>query len=192
MLPENLNYEQMADQTGYKVSIDDSETFDLLPEMDNSMACRLPMFTNDIKLTVIEGEPGDIINWHTHTPNLDQINVCIEGEIEFTIQQEDSSQQVLRAGPGEVVYVPAGARHTVEVVGDEYNQTLSIYRHDHIARQEILEQEWSGYDMHTWPISLWVDVMRDEVVEKDENAISEGETIPAEEAEEPHDSRGGS
>jgi len=187
MLPEEMNYDQMPEQKGYKVSIDESETFELLPELDNSMLCRLPTFTNDIKLTVIEGEPGDIINWHTHTPNLDQINVCLEGEIEFTIQQEDGSQQVLRAGPGEVIYVPAGGRHTVEVVGDEYNRTLSIYRHDHVARMEMLEPGYAGYDMNTWPISLWVDVMRDETVAKDDDAVTDGETIPADEAEPPHD-----
>jgi quercetin dioxygenase-like cupin family protein len=191
MLPEALNYDQLADQTGHKVRIDDSETFELLPEMDNTMLCRLPVFTNDIKLTVIEGEPGDIINWHTHTPNLDQINVCLEGEIEFTIQQEDGSQQVLRAKPGEVIYVPAGARHTVEVVGDEYNQTLSLYRHDHVARVEILEPDWAGYDMHTWPISLWVDVMRDETVAKDDDAVSEGETYDADEVPAPSSDTGG-
>lgn len=183
MLPEDLNYDQVPDQTGYLVDIDDSKRFQLLPEWDNSMMCRLPVFTNDIKFTVIEGDPGDVINRHTHTPDLDQINVCIEGEIEFTIEQEDGSEQVIRAEPGQIVYVPAGARHSVEVVGDEPNRTFSIYKHNHVARMEILEQDWNGYDMDVWPISLWVDVMRDEVVEKDEDAVSEGETVDAADAE---------
>ncbi|MFB6187359.1 MAG: hypothetical protein ABEI86_10885, partial [Halobacteriaceae archaeon] len=71
---------------------------------------------------------------------------------------------------------PGGARHKIEVVGNEVHRSLSAAKFDTAARLEVLENNSDSDDTMegTSPPKdvLWVDRKRDEVVEKDENLIT--------------------
>ncbi len=43
---------------------------------------------------------------------------------------------------------------------------------DSVGRLELLEGN-EPYQTEDWPVALWVDQVRDEVVTKDENAVTE-------------------
>lgn len=74
--------------------------------------------------------------------------------------------------PREFVYLPGGARHRIETVGDERHGGLVAMPSDPIACTEMPEGA-SPYRIEDWPVSPWVDRERDEVVAKDSEAVSE-------------------
>jgi len=80
-------------------------------------------------------------------------------------------QRYLAAEPRDPVYIPGGARHKIDAVGDERHEGLVAMPADPVARVEMLEGA-SPYRMEDWPVALWVDRKRDEVVEKDDDAVS--------------------
>jgi len=116
--------------------------------------------------------PGATIDWHTHTPGFDEVTLALAGRARYTLEREDGSHQVLDAGPRESVYLPGGARHKIDAIGDERHEALVAMPSDPVSRVEMLAGD-APYRIEEWPVVLWVDRKRDEVVRKDETAVSE-------------------
>jgi quercetin dioxygenase-like cupin family protein len=102
----------------------------------------------------------------------DEVCMCLDGRAKYTLEREDGSQQVVEVGPREFVYLPGGARHKTGAVGDDRHEGLVAMPADPVARLEMLEGA-SPYRIEDWPVALWVDHKRDEVVARDADAVSE-------------------
>lgn len=169
LTPPEVDHTHLPDQTMYKVELDEASHF----EQNGDDVKTRPLFiTNELKILYFEIEPEGMIDWHTHTPGFDEVCMCLDGRAKYTLEKEDGSHQVLEIGPREFVYIPGGARHKIEAVGNERHEGLVSMPADPVARMEMVEGS-SPYRIEDWPVALWVDRMRDEVVEKDEDAVSE-------------------
>lgn len=178
--PAELNYAFLPDQQGYTVDLDAAEDFEI-----DSMTSRTGVFTNDFRVNMLEGYPGDGLEWHTHMPNIEQTNVCLEGELRAYLEREDGDIQILEIGPGELMYLPGGARHALEVIGEGRHRHLNIFTPDAVGRTEQLRTDIDPpYETkENWPVALWVDRQRNEVVRKDEGAVDEGTVVDREDAD---------
>ncbi|MDZ7701505.1 MAG: hypothetical protein U5J98_05250 [Halobacteriales archaeon] len=76
----------------------------------------------------MESEPGGVIDWHTHTPHMYQIDMPIEGRVEISYEDEEGEIHTVEAGPEELVYLPPGAKNKVKAVGEERLRLYVIYR----------------------------------------------------------------
>jgi quercetin dioxygenase-like cupin family protein len=65
--------------------------------------------------------PGQ--RWEDFVHDTDELVMVLEGELEFEINGETS-----HAGPGEEVYIPAGAVHSVRNIGNSTARWLYGYR----------------------------------------------------------------
>jgi quercetin dioxygenase-like cupin family protein len=169
LTPPSLDHPPLPDQTLYKVAWDAVTHF----EQGGDDVLTYPLvITNEFKLLYFEMAPGATIDWHTHTPGFDEVCLCLAGTARYTLEQEDGSHQVLDIDPRESVYLPGGARHKIDAVGDERHEGLVAMPSDPVARVEMLEGA-APYRIEDWPVALWVDRNRDEVVEKDDAAVSQ-------------------
>ncbi|MFC6757722.1 MULTISPECIES: cupin domain-containing protein [Haloarcula] len=168
LTPQELDHTHLPDQTMYKIDVAAASHFEQGGEDIETYPLAI---TNEFKLLYFEMAPGATIDWHTHTPAFDEVCLCLAGEARFTLEREDGSHQVLEAEPRESMYIPGGARHKIEAVGDERHEGLVAMPSDPVARVEMLEGA-APYRMEDWPVALWVDRKRDEVVEKDDDAVS--------------------
>jgi len=166
LTPPDIDHTHLPDQTAYKVDIEEAGNFSF-----ERVTTYPVMITNEIKFLYFKMEPPGGIGWHTHSPQLDQINMCLEGHGRITLEKEDGSEQVIDFKPMELVYLPAGARHKLEAVGDDLFTGISVYQFESLARLEMLEG-FSDYHFDDWPVALWVDRKRDEVVKIDDAAVT--------------------
>ncbi|WP_336035787.1 cupin domain-containing protein [Halobacterium yunchengense] len=135
LTPENLDRTHLPEQTMYRVRTAADGDSDAGAVRSTPLVVR----TNEFRLLYFEMEPGETIDWHTHAPGLDEVNYCLEGRARYTLERADGSHQTLDVGPGEFVYLPGGARHKLEAVGDSVHRSLSAARFDTVARLEDLE-----------------------------------------------------
>jgi quercetin dioxygenase-like cupin family protein len=166
--PPEIDHTHLPDQTMYKIDLDEAGHFAQSDDIRTWPVC----ITNEFKLLYFEMEPGGTINWHTHTPAFDEVCLCLGGRARYTLEQEDGSHQTLTLDPREFVYLPGGARHKIEAVGNSQHEGLVAMPSDPVARLEMVEGA-SPYRIEDWPVSLWVDRKRDEVVMKDADAVTE-------------------
>lgn len=171
LTPEELDHSQLPEQTMYKIQIESEQREDV-------RAYPLTIRTNEFRLLYFELDPAGGIDWHTHTPGFDEVNLCLSGRAKYTLEREDGSYQTLVVEPMEFVYLPGGARHKIEVVGDEVHRSLSAAKFDTAARLEVLEGDEGDDDTDdeasTPSAALWVDRKRDELVEKDDELVTQG------------------
>jgi len=168
LTPPELDHTHLPDQTMYKISMDAASHFQQGGEDIETYPLAI---TNEFKLLYFEMAPGATIDWHTHTPAFDEVCLCLSGAARYTLEREDGSHQTITIEPRESVYVPGGARHRIEAVGDDRHEGLVAMPADPVARVEMLEGA-SPYRLEDWPVALWVDRKRDEIVEKDDDAVS--------------------
>lgn len=169
LTPPEIDHTHLPDQTMYKVDLDAATPF----EQGAGGVTTYPLVvTDEFKLLYFEIEPGERIDWHTHAPAFEEVCACLAGRARYVLQREDGSHQTLELGPREFVYLPGGARHKIEAVGDRRHEGLVAMPADPVARLEMLEGG-SPYRIEDWPVALWIDRKRDEVVEKDAAAVSE-------------------
>lgn len=170
LTPEELDHAHLPDQTMYKVQTPGAEGVDT-----DSVQMPQTIRTNEFRVLYFELPPSDEIDWHTHVPGLDEVNLCLTGRATYTLEREDGSYQALTVDPMEFVYVPGGARHKIESVGDQTHRSVSMATFDSVARLEALEDTSepteTGNDSE-WQDSLFVDRKRDEVVAKNDNVVS--------------------
>lgn len=169
LTPPEIDHTHLPDQTMYKIDLAEASHF----EQGQTGVTTYPLaITNDFKLLYFEIAPEGKIDWHTHTPSFDEVCMCLSGRAAYTLEREDDSHQVLEIGPREFVYLPGGARHKIEAVGDATHEGLVAMPSDPVARLEMIEGA-TPYRIEDWPVALWVDRTRDEVVAKDSTAVSE-------------------
>ncbi len=172
LTPEELAHTHLPEQMMYKIQTADAEGADTDDVQHPPQTIR----TNEIRCLYFELKPDEKIDWHTHVPDLDEVNLCLEGRAKYTMEREDGSHQTLEIGPMEFVYVPGGARNKIEVVGDQPHKSLSVAKFDSVARLEALEDasgtEGAATEQTEWPDSLFVDRKRDEVVAKNDDLVS--------------------
>jgi len=77
-------------------------------------------------------EPGTTVDWHSHE-HTEQVMLILEGEVEMTIEDET---QVL--GPGDVVVVNRGLRHTLHSSGGvTFMEALAPVPLDHVPDRTL-------------------------------------------------------
>lgn len=169
MTPEDLDRTHLPEQTMYKVQTPGVEGVDV-----ESVQMPQTIRTNEFRVLYFEIPPSERIDWHTHVPGLDEVNLCLTGRAEYTLEQADGSHQTLEVAPMEFVYVPGGARHKIETVGDQPHRSVSMATFDTVARLEALDEgigsETTGDDSG-WQDALFVDRKRDEVVAKNDAVV---------------------
>lgn len=170
LTPEELAHTNLPEQMMYKIQTAGAEGADA----DDIHHPPQTIRTNEFRCLYFELEPDETIDWHTHVPDLDEVNLCLEGRAKYTLEREDGSYQTLKIGPMEFVYVPGGARNEIEVVGDQTHRSLSVAKFVSVARLEALEgkPEHAAPEDTDWPDSLFVDRKRNEVVAKNEDLVS--------------------
>jgi quercetin dioxygenase-like cupin family protein len=169
LTPEDLAHAHLPEQTMYRIQLEHDQG----AESEDVRASPVIIRTNEFRLLYFELARDGAIDWHTHAPSMDEVNLCLEGRAKYTLEREDGSRQTLEIGPMEFVYLPGGARHRVESVGETPHRSLSAARFDTVARLESLEGVDETDDDSGWPDALFVDRKRNEVVAKDEAYVSE-------------------
>ncbi|PSP24602.1 hypothetical protein BRC61_01695 [Halobacteriales archaeon QH_10_65_19] len=176
------NFEGFLPQEGYKIRTDDVEGIDLFDDVDNTDELgnddeSPPDFTahlfrsNDFNISFMESEPGGVLDWHTHTPHMYQINMPVTGRVEISYKDEDGEIHTVEAGPEELVYLPPGAHNKVKAVGDETLRLYVIYRQIVVPQ---VEEMVGRSDQHprTNP-GLEIDTLRGRVEAIQNNAVEE-------------------
>lgn len=105
---------------------------------DNLTEVHSVMMTNDIYMTYTTGQPGDILPWHSHMPEMYQILTTIKGECIWHYKDNSGNERSIHAGPGDIIYLPGGAENKVEVVGDEEHIHIGSYPRTRVPRVEQL------------------------------------------------------
>lgn len=166
-----VDLEALPAQKAHKVSISESPPV-LESDVENSQHPRMPIRTNDVWISWTRGDPGDIIEWHTHVPDMYQILIVLEGECRWHYLNNDGEEQTITAEADEVVYLPAGATNKVEVIGEEHHTHMAV---SPVSTFNRVEHQLGGapYTMDEFNVGLWFDSIRDEIVEADEDALIE-------------------
>lgn len=176
------DFDAFLPQEGYKMRVDDIEGVDLYEDADDTDEIgeddeNPPDFTahlfrgNDFNLSYMESEPGGVLDWHTHTPHMYQLNMPVQGRVEITYLDEDGEEHVAEAGPQEIIYLPPGSHNKVKAVGDEALKLYVIYRQIVVPQ---VEEMVGVADQHprTNP-GLEIDTLRGIVHERQDGAVEE-------------------
>lgn len=170
LTPEELDRTHLPEQTMYKVQTPRVEAVD-----GETVQMPQTIRTNEFRVLYFELPPSEKIDWHTHVPGLDEVNLCLTGRAKYTLERADGSYQTIEIGPMEFVYVPGGARHKIETVGERTHTSVSMGKFDSVARLEALEdasEPETAIDDDEWRDALFVDRKRDEVVTKNDEVVS--------------------
>jgi oxalate decarboxylase len=86
------------------------------------------------KASVVYGrvQPGALREPHWH-PNAWEINYCLAGAAEFGIVLPDATRATMRVGPGDAVFVPQGAGHYLDSVGDADLEFVAFFNADAVT-----------------------------------------------------------
>ena len=169
------DYAVLPTQQAYKVDVDAAPIVaeGKTDEGESTMDIRSTVLTNDIIVTWTTGEPGDIVPWHSHSPEMYQILLTTEGECVWYYKDNEGETQSIEAGEDEIVYLPAGAENKMEVTGDGHHTHIGVLKRPRIPRIEHLLGETADlYDAREFPGAFVFDDMNDAVVRMDEDAVS--------------------
>ena len=178
-----INFKNLPPQEGFKIDYrklggydlhpDGVEGYDLSGDEPMMDIATRPLGTNEFHISYTDGEPGAAIPWHTHTPNMHQTYIPLEGEVRVNYKDNDGEVCSTEAEPGEMVYLPAGAHNKIEVIGDTRLRMLVVERETLITRVEHLVGEAKGlYDPKNDPeYGLEIDSLRGEVIQQDDEAV---------------------
>lgn len=133
------NFADFLPQEGFVVRARDVDGVDLYEDVEDADAVgeageRPPDFTshvfrsNDFNVSYMESEPGGVLDWHTHTPHMYQINMPVAGRVEISYEDEEGIVHTVEAGPEELVYLPPGAKNKVKAVGEDRLRLYVVYR----------------------------------------------------------------
>ncbi|QLD86144.1 hypothetical protein HWV23_10550 [Natronomonas halophila] len=167
-MPTKKNYGVLPQQQPHKISVDESPVLAeaaSVGEDEMPMEIRSTVLTNDVITTWTEGDPGAVVPWHSHSPEMYQILVNLEGRCVWEYRDNNGEVQSIEGGPGEIIYLPAGAENRVEVVGDEHHTHIGILKRPRVPRIEHLIGDTDElYDPTEFPAALVMDDMNDRVV----------------------------
>jgi quercetin dioxygenase-like cupin family protein len=176
------DFTEFLPQEGYKIDAESVEGIDLYEDMDDPDEVgeadeSPPDFTshvfrsNDFNISYMESEPGGVIDWHTHTPHMYQINFPVQGRVEISYLDEDEAIHTTEAGPGEMIYLPPGAHNKVKAVGEEQLKLYVIYRQIVVPQ---VEEMVGVADQHgRVNPGLEIDTLRGIVHARQEGAVEE-------------------
>ena len=164
------DYSRLPEQRAFKIDVHESPIYDVGNE---ELTVHSPIQTDDISIIWSESAPGGSLDWHSHSPDFYQILMTIQGECEYHYKDNSGETQTVRAGPGDIVYLPGGAENKREVVGDEEHLQIGALKRTRLGRMEYLLEK--GYDSGTvkTPKAFVYDNMNDEIVHIDQNAVTE-------------------
>jgi len=97
--------------------------------------------TEDVSVTILTLEPGEVVPWHYHTTISDNI-FCLEGSIRISLQSTDDDEVL---APGQRCEIPARSVHKVANCGTapaRYLIVQGIGKYDRIlvnARDRITD-----------------------------------------------------
>ena len=170
------NYEMLPEQQAYSIDVSKSP---VLAEAANTgpdeapMEIRSTILTNDCITTWTSGDPGAVIPWHNHSPEMYQVLVNIKGRCVWHYKDNAGEERSIEGGPGDIVYLPAGAENKVEVVGDEEHTHIGFLKRPRVPRIEHLYGETDGlYNPREFPAAFVYDDMNDRIVRQHEEAVS--------------------
>ncbi|WP_458190677.1 hypothetical protein [Haladaptatus sp. NG-WS-4] len=174
------NFDSFLPQEGFKIRVNDVAGVDLYSEMNDQDSLgeddeRPPEFTshlfrsNDLNISYMESEPGGVLDWHTHTPHMYQINMPVTGQVEISYKDENGNVHTTEAGPGEMIYLPPGAHNKVKAISEDTLRLYVIYRQIIVPQVEQMVGE-SDQHSETNP-GLEIDTLRGIIHEKQEQAV---------------------
>lgn len=144
---------------------------------DNLTEVHSVMMTNDIYMTWTTGQPGDILPWHSHMPEMYQILTTIKGECIWHYKDNSGNERSIKAGPGDVIYLPGGAENKVEVVGDEEHIHIGSYPRTRVPRVEqltgIVPDGVELFDDPGVGVGVDYDNVRDNIIKTDSKSFYE-------------------
>lgn len=170
------DYSALPKQQAYKIS---SDAAPILQEGNTSddgtgmMEIRSLALSNDIIATYTSGDPGDVVPWHSHSPEMYQILYNVEGECRWYYKDNSNTMKEIEGGPGDAIYLPAGAENKVEVIGDEHHLHIGMLKRPRVPRLEHLLGETEHlYEHHEFPSAFVYDDMNDRLIRSVEEAVS--------------------
>lgn len=178
-MPVEKNYWALPEQRAFAVDTSKSPVVAEASEAGQDgdgdpMTIRSTVLTNDAITTWTSGGPGATIPWHSHSPEMYQILVNVEGRCVWHYKDNEGNERSIEGGPGDVIYLPCGAENKVEVVGDEHHSHVGFLKRPRVPRIEHLYGETDDlYDHREFPAALVYDDMNDSVVRMDEDAVSQ-------------------
>lgn len=179
-----IDFGNLPPQQGFLIDYKNLQSYDLHPDGVENYALSEgePMFdvlsrplgTNDFHISYIEGDPGQAIPWHTHTPIMQQAYVPLTGRVEVSYVDNDGETHSTEAGPGEMAYLPAGAHNKIKAIGDERLEMLVVERETLIGRVEQLLDDAEGvYDPKNDPsYGLEIDSLRGDPIQIDDESVT--------------------
>lgn len=161
------NYDSLPDQGPVKIDNELGPGYDVETEWDASGIAR----TDDVGVSLVAGDPGDVIDWHTHAPDFYQLLVCITGTNRWYYLDAEETEQHIDVEAGETLFLPGGITNKEEVIGDE--------RHAHITiTPRVWMDRWEYFDPDEYPRDYFAgafeyDSFNDTVLSIDDEAIIE-------------------
>ncbi|PSP91172.1 hypothetical protein BRC87_04085 [Halobacteriales archaeon QS_4_66_20] len=174
------DFTEFLPQDGFKIRVDDVEGIDLYEDAEDADDIgdedeSPPDFTahlfrsNDFNVSYMESESGGVLNWHTHTPHMYQINMPVQGRVEISYEDEEGEIHTTEAGPEEMIYLPPGAHNKVKAVGDETLKLYVIYRQ--VVVPQVQEMVGAADQHGRVNPGLEVDTIRGIVHERQHDAV---------------------
>ena len=163
----DIDYSALPEQRPYKIDATQAPVIKEAGKADDEKPAtiRSVALTNNLITTWTTGEPGSVIPWHSHSPEMYQILFNIEGECVWHYKDNDGETQSIHGGPGEAIYLPAGAENKVEAVGDEHHTHIGVLKRPRVPRLEHLLGDTDGlYDHSEFPAAFVYDDMNDKLV----------------------------
>lgn len=177
-----LDLENFLPQRGFKIDIDAIPTNREIGQTEGSSAggSRRLIQTNTMTVMYLEGEEGEGIPWHTHTPTMDQFIITTRGRIKFWFKDNDGETHEAEIGAGEAFYLPPGAHNKDEIL-EGPAEFFVIQPRTGVNRLDFFIEGSTGtfdedslYDPHDLPhVALEYDNLRGKVIDIKEDAVDE-------------------
>lgn len=177
-----IDLENFLPQRGFKIDIDAIPTNREIGQTEGSSAggSRRLIQTNTMTVMFLEGEEGESIPWHTHTPTMDQFIVPQKGTIKFWFKDNDGETHEVEVTEGESFYLPPGAHNKDEVVEGPaewliFQPRVGVNRLDFFIEGSTgTFNEDDLYDPHDLPhVALEYDNLRGVVHDMKDEAVTE-------------------
>jgi oxalate decarboxylase len=76
-------------------------------------------------------EPRGLREPHWHA-NADELGYCLQGSLLVRLYDTDDKRDAFPVRPGEVFFIPSGALHSIENVGEETAEVLLVFSHEDV------------------------------------------------------------
>lgn len=176
------NLRNFLPQKGFKIDIQSTPTNTDIGQNEGASAggSRRLIQTNTMTVMHLEGEEGDSIPWHTHTPTMDQFIVPLKGRVKFWYKDNEGETHEAEAGEGEALYLPPGAHNKDEILEGPakmliFQPRVGVNRLDFFIEGTTgTYSEDAIYDPLDLPhVALEYDNLRGNVIDMHKDAVTE-------------------